>query len=105
MTGVACSVLAQLDVAALTGFRLLGKLFCQTVLPLSASIANKVSSMPMVKTIVLPSTCATSGELRVDSAVSCGVVGSWLLHSSFILPTLAGDSVVSALFQPLRCWS
>ena len=66
--------------------------------------------MPMVKTRFLrpcgvSTPAATSGAVRVESEVSTGGVGSWVLHNSFRWPALAGESVVSAVFQPLRCWS
>ena len=81
MTGVAFWVLEQSHVAIWGGVRVFGKAFCQTTLPLSASIANTVSSLPTTNTsvrrpceVVTPST--TKGAVRVDNAISRGGTGS-----------------------------
>src|SRR5215472_16538217 len=107
ITGVAFCEFEHSQVVIWRGGILLGKAFCQKILPVSASIANTVSSLPTTKTRVFrpwevftPS--ATSGEVRVDRTSSLGGVLSCVLHFSSSLETLSLERVVSARFQPVR---
>src|SRR3954469_10690265 len=109
IAGVACSVLEQLITAGWGGLILLGKLFCQTIFPVAASTADSTSSMPMEKTrSFAPSGVATppaaTGAVKVDSTRAFALSVSCVFHSGLRRPTVLGESWVSPLFQPVRCW-
>src|SRR5471032_872706 len=106
-TGVSLAVLGHNQVAGLNAVILFGKALCQSVFPVSASTANKVSSAARRKTMFLvppamgtPST--TRGAVSVDRAISVGVVGRCVLHFIFNFGTLLLVRIVSPLFQAVR---
>ena len=94
IVGVACSVLEQLITAGLQRLDACWrKLFCQTILPVSASTADSTSSMPMEKTrSLVPSGVATppatTGAVRVDSTSAGALVVSCVFHSGLRRPTV-----------------
>src|ERR1700760_2180346 len=97
IAGVACSVLEQLITDGCIGLMLLGKLFCQTILPVAASTADSTSSMPIEKTrSFAPSAVATpaaaTGAVKVDRTSACDLVVSCVFHSGLRRPTVFGES-------------
>src|SRR5882724_5354986 len=105
ITGVAFAVFGQSQVAAFCAWTGLANVFCQATLPLSASIANKVSSAPSTKSMFLgpcevTAPATTTGAVRVESAISVGGVASCVLHCTASLDTLVLVRLVSDLFQP-----
>src|SRR5579863_3915414 len=110
IAGVACSVLEQLITGGCIGLMSLGKLFCQTILPVPASTADSTSSMPIEKTrSFVPSGVTTpptaTGAVRVDRTSACDLLVSWVFHSGLRRLTVLGESWLSPLFQPVRCGS
>ena len=70
-------------------------------------MANTVSSLPTTNTTVfrpcdVVTASTTSGAVRVDNTISLCGVESWALHCSSSFDTFSFDSVVSALFHPVR---
>src|SRR5665213_3682125 len=98
-TGVSLAVLGHNQVAGLNAVISFGKAFCQSIFPVSASTANKVSSAASRKTTFLAPSAVdtlstTRGAASVDRAISVGVVASCVLHFTFNLETLLFDRTV-----------
>src|SRR4051812_39623805 len=111
MVGVALGVLGHSQ--SRTGaVDLLGlvKLLLQICWPLLASTANTVSLAPWTNSrsfgpCAVATPAAATGAVMVERTyLSTGTL-SCVDQSCFSLPTVLGDSVVSARFQPERSWS
>src|SRR5260370_33058030 len=94
ITGVAFCEFEHNQVEVCRGVSGLRKVLCQKIFPVSASIANTVSSLPTTKTrVFLPwgvlTPSATSGEVRVDSTSSLAGVLSCVLHFNSSLEALS----------------
>jgi hypothetical protein len=100
MTGIAVSPLGHNQSSGAEGFASVVKSACQTRSPVSASSAKIWLSLPpTITSCRSPRVTMTAG---VSPARTCGVFGSIVFHRRRIPETLAGDSVCSPRFQPVR---
>src|SRR5579862_2654166 len=86
-----------------------GFAFCQTILPVAASIAKSVLSLPTTKTRVAGPcgvfTVATTGAVIVERMYSFGEVEIWAVHFTSSPETLPLFRIFSSGFDPVRSGS
>src|SRR5215467_5057921 len=86
-----------------------GVAFCQTTLPVAASIAKTVLSLPTTKTRDAGPrgvfTVTTTGAVMVESTDSFGAVEIWAVHLTSSRETLSLLRIFSSGFDPVRSGS